>query len=527
MLDGKNIIGYSRSKRGPTTFKTINPILNIENETIYYEATSEEIREAVSLANKAFTAYAETSYKHRAKFLMAIADEIMALDDTLIEQYCSETGLPESRAKGERGRTVNQLRLFAKILEEGSFVEASIDTAQPERQPAPKVDLRKLMVPLGPVAVFGASNFPLAYSSAGGDTASALAAGCPVIIKGHPMHAGTGSMVSSAVVKAAKDTSMPEGVFSHLNSKGHEVGEALLKNPLLKAVGFTGSINGGRALFDLAAKRKEPIPVFAEMGSVNPVVLLPEILKTENEHWAKTVAHSVTLGSGQFCTNPGILMGIKNSDLDHFTEILAREINEVVPASMLHPAIANKYDDGSSLMKQQKGTSLVVEFSQKTKPNVGRPAILKVSATEFRENPKLHHEVFGPFSLLVECQNIEDLERAVSLLEGQLTASVIGTSEELRGYAHLLKLLENRVGRLVFNGVPTGVEVCASMHHGGPYPATTDNRFTAVGDDAIKRWLRPVCYQNCPDELLPAALQNANPLQLVRRVDGSLTRAKL
>ncbi len=527
MLDGKNIIGFKRSKRGTNTFKTINPILNIENETIYYEATAEEIQEAVSLAHKACATYAETSYKHRGKFLMAIADEIMALDQTLIDQYCSETGLPEGRAKGERGRTVNQLRMFAQILEEGSFVEASIDTAQPERQPAPKVDLRKIMVPLGPVAVFGASNFPLAYSSAGGDTASALAAGCPVIVKGHPMHAGTGSMVSSAIMKAAKDTSMPEGVFSHLNSSGHEVGVALLKNPLLKAVGFTGSIRGGRALFDLAGQRKEPIPVFAEMGSVNPVVLLPEILKTENEKWAKTVAQSVTLGSGQFCTNPGILMGIKNSDLDHFTEILAREINEVVPASMLHPAIANNYDDGRSQMQQQKGTSLVVEFSKEAKPNVGRPAILKVSAAEFRENPKLHQEVFGPFSLLVECQNIEDLERSVSLLDGQLTASVIGTTEELRGYDFLLKQLETRVGRLVFNGVPTGVEVCASMHHGGPYPSTTDSRFTAVGDDAIKRWLRPVCYQNCPDELLPAALQNANPLQIIRRVDGTLTHAKL
>ncbi len=527
MLDGKNIIGFKRSKRGSNSFKTINPILNIENETVYYEASSEEIQEAVSLAHQAYRTYAETSYKHRARFLNAIAEEIMALDQTLLDTYCSETGLPEGRAKGERGRTVNQLRMFAQILDEGSFVEASIDTAQPDRQPVPKVDLRKMMVPLGPVAVFGASNFPLAYSSAGGDTASALAAGCPVIVKGHPMHAGTGSMVSSAIIKAAKDTAMPEGVFSHLNSSGHEVGEVLLKNPLLKAVGFTGSIKGGRALFDLAAKRKEPIPVFAEMGSVNPVVLLPEAMKKEAEKWAKTIAQSITLGSGQFCTNPGILMGIKNSDLDCFIEILAKEINEVVPASMLHPVIADKYDDGRSQMQQQKGTSVVVEYSEKTKANVGRPAILKVSAAEFRENPKLHQEVFGPFSLLVECQNIEDLERAVSLLEGQLTASVIGTTEELRGYDHLLKQLETKVGRLIFNGVPTGVEVCASMHHGGPYPATTDSRFSAVGDDAIKRWLRPVCYQNCPDELLPASLQNSNPLQLLRRVDGTLTRAKL
>ncbi len=527
MLDGKNIIGFKQSKRGTTTFKTINPVLNVENDTTYYEATPEELEEAVSLAHKASSIYAETSFKHRAKFLRTIADEIMALDQILIDQYCSETGLPEGRAKGERGRTVNQLRMFAQILEDGSFVEASIDSAQPERQPAPRVDLRKMMVPLGPVAVFGASNFPLAYSSAGGDTASALAAGCPVIVKGHPMHAGTGLLVSAAIIKAAKDTTMPEGVFSHLNSSGHQVGEALLKNELLKAVGFTGSINGGRALFDLAAKRKEPIPVFAEMGSVNPVILLPEIMKTESEKWAKSLAQSVTLGSGQFCTNPGILMGIKNSDLDDFTKILAKEIKEIVPASMLHPVIAKNYDNGRSEMQQQNGTSMVVEFSKETLPNVGRPAILKVSASEFRENSKLHQEVFGPFSLLVECQNIEDLERSVSLLEGQLTGSVIGTTEELRGYDFLLKQLEHRVGRIIFNGVPTGVEVCASMHHGGPYPATTDCRFTAVGDDAIKRWLRPVCFQNCPDELLPAALQNANPLHILRRVEGELTRVKL
>ncbi len=527
MLDGKNIIGYNRSKRGSHTFKTFNPILNIENKTQFYEASAEEIEEALTLAQQASTFYADTSYSHRANFLNAIADAIMVLDQDLIELYCSETGLPEGRAKGERGRTVNQLRMFARILEEGSFVEASIDTAQPERQPSPKVDLRKMMIPLGPIAVFGASNFPLAYSSAGGDTASALAAGCPVIVKGHPMHAGTGSLVSSAIVKAAKETSMPEGVFSHLNSSGHKVGEALLKSPHLKAVGFTGSINGGRALFDLAAKRKEPIPVFAEMGSVNPVVLLPEILKSSSEEWAKTVAQSVTLGSGQFCTNPGILMGIKNPDLDHFAEILAREINQVSPASMLHPVIAEKYDTGRANMQQQKGTTFVAGATEKSIPNAGRPVILKVSAAEFRENPKLHQEVFGPFSLLVECLNIEDLERSVALLEGQLTASVIGTNEELRGYDRLLKIAEGKVGRLIFNGVPTGVEVCASMHHGGPYPSTTDSRFTAVGDDAIKRWLRPVCYQNCPDELLPAALKNNNPLNLLRRIDGKLTSTKL
>ncbi|QBA63949.1 aldehyde dehydrogenase (NADP(+)) [Muriicola soli] len=527
MLDGKNIIGYDRTQRGSVTFRTINPVLNKENDTLFYEASEEEVEQAVSLAQKAARFYSETTHGDRAAFLKAIADEIMALGEDLIEIYCKESGLPEGRAKGERSRTVNQLKLCAELLDEGSFVEASIDTAMPDREPNPRVDLRKMMVPLGPVAVFGASNFPLAYSSAGGDTASALAAGCPVIVKGHPMHAGTGSMVSSAIISAAKKSGMPEGVFSHLNSKGHAVGEALVKHSQIKAVGFTGSHGGGRALFNMAAEREEPIPVFAEMGSVNPVVFLPEILKKEKEKWAKTLAGSVTLGSGQFCTNPGIMMGIKGSELEQFAEILTDEILNISPSSMLHPDIAGKYEEGKKMMHSQKGTAVVAEWKEKTEPNVGRQAILKVSASEFMENPKLHQEVFGPFSLLVECLNIEDLERSVALLEGQLTASIIGTSDELRGYDFLIGLLRDRVGRLIFNGVPTGVEVCASMHHGGPYPATTDSRFTAVGHDAIKRWLRPVCYQNCPDELLPVALQNANPLQLLRRVDGALTQSKI
>jgi NADP-dependent aldehyde dehydrogenase len=527
MMDGKNIIGYDRTHRGTVTFRTINPVLNQENETEFYEATREEVDQAVDLAKKAFVFFGDSTPSVRARFLRSIVIEINALGNDLIDLYCSETGLPEGRAKGERSRTTGQLELYARLLEEGSYVQPSIDTAQPDRTPNPKVDLRKMMVPLGPVVVFGASNFPLAYSSAGGDTASALAAGCPVIVKGHPMHAGTGNLVSTAIAKAARANSMPEGVFSHLNSKGHEVGEALVKHPDVKAVGFTGSHGGGRALFNIAAQRKEPIPVFAEMGSVNPVILLPQILKEEKENWANTIAGSVTLGSGQFCTNPGILMGIKNTDLDRFTEILAGEIRKITPSPMLHPDIAEKYEQGKNAARGQKGTSVIVKSEQKDRPNLGRPEILKVKASEFRENPKLHEEVFGPFSLLVECVNIEDLERSAALIEGQLTASVIGTAEELRGYDFLLRQLRERVGRLIFNGVPTGVEVCSSMQHGGPYPATTDSRFTAVGEDAINRWLRPVCYQNCPDELLPPALQNANPLKLLRRVDGVFTRDKL
>jgi NADP-dependent aldehyde dehydrogenase len=527
MLDGKNFIGYGRSKRGTVTFQTVNPVLNVENPSVFYEASSEEVAEATQLAYQAFPFFSETSNEHRAVFLNAIAEEIMTLDKALIDIYCNETGLPEGRAIGERGRTVNQLRSFAAFLEGGSWMEATIDLPEPDRKPVPKPDLRKMMMPLGPVVVFGASNFPLAYSAAGGDTASALAAGCPVIVKGHPMHAGTGSMVASAIIKAAQKTKMPDGVYSYLNSSSIAVGTLLVKDKRVKAVGFTGSLQGGRALFDLAAQREEPIPVFAEMGSINPVLLLPEALKVDDGEWAKTIAQSVTLGSGQFCTNPGLLLAIKNPDLERFSETLSEEIKAITPSSMLHPHIARKYEDGKSHMEAQPGISKIAEYRDSVPENFARPTILRVSSADFKENPNLHKEVFGPYSLLVECTGIEDLEQVVAKIEGQLTASLIGTNQELNGYDRVIRMLRDRVGRLIFNGVPTGVEVCAAMQHGGPYPATTDSRFTAVGVDAIKRWLRPVSFQNCPDTLLPMALRNANPLKLERRIDGVWTKANI
>lgn len=527
MLEGQNYIGYQVSKRGHEKFRTFNPQLNTENETDFFEATSAEVKEAVVLANEAFTAFSETSNEQRASFLYAIADEILQLDDALIKLFCSETGLPEGRAIGERGRTMNQLQSFAKLVEEGSYVDAVIDTANPNREPVPKPDLRKMMIPLGPMVVFGASNFPLAYSAAGGDTASALAAGCPVIVKGHPMHAGTSSLVAEAILRAAKKTQMPNGVFSHLNSSGHEVGAALVKHPLVKAVGFTGSLRGGRALLDIASNREQPIPVFAEMGSINPVVLLPEIVKEQHAQWAKTIAQSVTLGSGQFCTNPGLLVGIKSDDLDLFTAELATEIMEIAPTSMIHPSIFEAYEVNKSKMYKQPETTQIAAYEDDIKANYGRQSVLKVPAAAFIENSNLHQEVFGPFSLLIECENLEELEKVVIHIEGQLTASILGTKKELNGYDYIIRILRERVGRLIFNGVPTGVEVCQAMQHGGPYPASTDSRFTAVGADAIKRWIRPVSYQNCPDELLPAALKNSNPLDIYRIVDGTSTKSKL
>ncbi|MEM9144257.1 MAG: aldehyde dehydrogenase (NADP(+)), partial [Bacteroidota bacterium] len=441
--------------------------------------------------------------------------------------YCKETGLPEGRAKGERGRTCFQLRTFADLVEEGSWINATIDTAVPDREPLPKLDLRKMKIPIGPIAVFGASNFPLAYSTAGGDTASALASGCPVVVKSHPMHAGTGELVASAIVRAAQETGMPNGVFSNLNSSGIEVGQLLVKHPKIKGVGFTGSIKGGRALFDMAAQREEPIPVFAEMGSINPVVFLPIALKSKGKEWAKTYAGSITLGTGQFCTNPGLLLGLSDDALDGFVDSLSKEIIKIEPSCMLHPNIISKYDDNKRSMLNANATSVAASYSAEVATNHARQAVVRVSGEAFIDNPRLHQEVFGPFSMIVECKDEEELIKVISRLEGQLTGTIIGTENELEAYENVVKTLENRVGRLIFNGVPTGVEVCPSMQHGGPYPASTDSRFSAVGIDAIQRWVRPISYQNWPNRLLPEALKNENPLAIPRLVNNKKTNTSL
>jgi len=527
MITGKNYIGNSLSAKGSKTFKTFNPLLNIENESTFSEASNEEIDEAVALASEAFKEYRNISGKKKAVFLNTIADEILALDDELIQTYCSESGLPAGRAMGERGRTIGQLKAFAAHLEQGSWVEASIDTAQPDRAPLPKVDLRKMLVPLGSIVVFGASNFPLAFSTAGGDTAAALAAGCPVIVKSHPMHAGTGEMVSSAIIKAAEKTGMPNGVFSNLNSSGIEVGQALVKHPQVKGVGFTGSIRGGRALFDLAAQRSEPIPVFAEMGSINPVVLLPEALHEKGISWAKTYAGSITLGSGQFCTNPGLLLGVKSESLNNFAQVLAEEIVKVEPSCMLHPNIVGAYESNKAKAIAQEGIEVLAGYSENVKNNYGRQVVSKVDGKTFLENTALHHEVFGPFSLLVECDNEEQLAEVIAQLEGQLTGTIIGSENEVANNPNIVAAMQNRVGRIIFNGVPTGVEVCPSMLHGGPYPASTDSRFTAVGVDSIKRWVRPFSFQSWPNNLLPEELKNENSLGILRNVNGIMTTDKI
>lgn len=523
-MTGKNQIGNRQSSSGTKTYRTFNPLLNIENEHEFFEASTEEINEAVFLATDAYITYNQKSGKEKASFLNAIADEILALDDILIQTYCSESGLPEGRAKGERGRTMGQLRAFAALIEEGSWVDATIDTAIPDRTPVPKPDLRKMMVPLGPVVVFGASNFPLAFSTAGGDTAAALAAGCPVIVKSHPMHSGTGELVAAAVIRAAEKTRMPNGVFSNLNSSGIDVGVQLVQHPQVKAVGFTGSINGGRALFDLAAQREEPIPVFAEMGSVNPVVLFPRALENRKDQLAKTYAGSITLGSGQFCTNPGLLLGIKGDALTDFIQALSDEIVTIEPSCMLHPNIIGAYERNKQSAIGQSGLTVVADYDEAVAVNHARQTVVTVEGNTFLENSRLHQEVFGPFSMVVQCADAKELQAVIANLEGQLTGTVISDQDEITNYPMVIAALQNRVGRIIFNGVPTGVEVCPAMQHGGPYPASTDSRFTAVGTQSIKRWVRPFSYQDWPDGLLPNELKNSNPLGILRMVNNELTR---
>lgn len=526
MITGKNYIGNTLIS-SEKTFKTFNPKKNEENTTVFYEPSSAKIDKAVALAKEAFYTYKNISGVEKGKFLNAIADEIVALGDILIETYTKESGLPEGRAIGERGRTVGQLRLFANLVTEGSWVEASIDTAQPDRQPLPKVDLRKMMAPIGPVVVFGASNFPLAFSTAGGDTASALASGCPVIVKSHPMHAGTGELVSAAIIKAAEKTGMPNGVFSNLNSSGIEVGVQLTKHEDVKCVVFTGSFKGGKALFDIVNSRPNPIPVFAEMGSINPVVLLPEALQKDPVGLANTLAGSITLGTGQFCTNPGLLLGIKSDALQVFSSELSKKLDDIDAGCMLHPNIKNTFTKLKNEVSSQDNTTVLTSPITEEEANHAKSQLATVTAKTFLANPTLHQEVFGPFSLLVECESKEELLQVIHTLEGQLTATMIAEDQELSANEDITNVLIEKVGRIIFNNMPTGVEVCPSMQHGGPFPSTTDSRFTSVGTGAIKRFVRPICYQNWPQNLLPEALKNSNPLDIIRTINGTSSKDKI
>lgn len=519
MITGKNYLGNRMSGEGSKTYRTFNPEKNQNNEELFYEATQKEISIAIELAADAFRTYKSTSDKSKAKFIDAIAAEIEGIEDAIIDTYVRETGLPRGRAKGECARTVGQLRSFARMLEEGSWVEAII--SNPEGKP----DIRRMQIPIGPVVVFGASNFPLAYSTAGGDTASALAAGCPVVVKSHPMHAGTGELVSSAILKAAEKTGMPNGVFSNINSSGIEVGKLMVEHPKVKAVGFTGSLKGGDAIRKIASERTEPIPVYAEMGSINPVVVLPKALQQKGEFWAEQYASSITLGAGQFCTNPGLILGIEGEELDDFIFKLAENLQSIEPTCMLHSDIKKKFEEVRDELLAQGKLEKVIKAEKETKENYAQAQVITVKGKNFKSNPNFRKEVFGPFSVIVKCKNKTELLSIVESLDGQLTGTVLceGASE-LEEFTAVAQALQNSVGRIILNNVPTGVEVCAAMTHGGPYPASSDSKFTSVGITAVKRWVRPISFQNWPNSQLPAALQNDNPLGILRNVNNVLIK---
>jgi NADP-dependent aldehyde dehydrogenase len=523
-ISGKNLIGNNFSGLSKIKFHAINPKNGEKIHPEFYEATSKEVNKAAEEAANAFKQYRHTDAKARAAFLDCIANEIEDTGDALIERCCQETGLPETRITGERGRTTNQLRLFANLLREGSWVNARIDTGNPDRKPIPKPDVRSMQKALGPVGIFGASNFPLAFSVAGGDTASALAAGCTIVVKAHPAHPGTSEMVGNAIRKAIMECDMPDGTFSLVHGHSVEVGMAIVNNSHIKAIGFTGSFRGGKALFDAAAQRKDPIPVYAEMGSVNPVFILPGALGTQSKEIAEGLTTSITLGVGQFCTNPGLVITEECDSLDVFYKELSNAISKTEAGTMLTKAICQAYEIGLDNLERQSGVQQIAKGLTGQKEREGVASVYQVSSSEFLKNENLEDEVFGPSSLLVSAGNKNDLISIASNIKGHLTASIFATDEELNHYNDLIKILEQKVGRLIINGFPTGVEVCHAMNHGGPFPATTDSKFTSVGTSSIYRFTRPVCYQNFPDQLLPEELKSDNPRDIWRLYNGEWTK---
>jgi 2,5-dioxopentanoate dehydrogenase len=524
IITGSNTTGFVGSKKGIKSFQAFSTLRNEYLDGDFYYAAEEELEHALQLAQKAFAVYQKTSFEKRAVFLDTIADEIMALGDVLIERCTAETALPVARITGERGRTCNQLKMFAQLLRDGWWVDARIDTAQPQRQPLPKPDIRRMLIAIGPVAVFGASNFPLAFSTAGGDTASALAAGCPVIVKAHSSHPGTNELISSAIIKAAQKTGMPEGVFSSVYLSHADVMK-FVQHPVIKAVGFTGSRDIGMRLFQAAASRPDPIPVYAEMSAVNPVVLLEGALKTKAEKMAKDLAGSITLGVGQFCTNPGLVLMIDSDASKTFLGMLAQATAATVPATMLNRNICMAYEEGVKFRQGEKEVSVLAK-SLKEADNEkyeAQPVVHTVSAANFLENKNLSGEIFGPASLVVLCTTETELQSVLQSLEGQLTATVHATDTDEKTLRPVVEIVTQKAGRIIYGAYPTGVEVCPSMQHGGPFPSTTDGRSTSVGTAAIYRFVRPVAFQDFPDQLLPKALQNSNPLNILRLVDAQWT----
>lgn len=516
LIAGSPVHGSGRPIQAfdPSTGKTLEPA--------YRYGDSSHVDAACSAAASAFPIFRATTSEQRAQFLEAIAANIEAAKDAIIARATAESGLPTARITGEVGRTTGQLRLFASVLREGSWNAAHIDPALPDRQPAPRPDVRQRSVPLGPVAVFGASNFPLAFSVAGGDTASALAAGCPVVVKGHDAHPGTSELVGRAITNAVAASGLPAGTFSLLFGFGPELGTALVTDPRIKAVGFTGSRSGGTALVAAANARPEPIPVYAEMSSINPVFLLDGALATRGDQLGKAFVVSLTMGSGQFCTNPGLVIAVDSPGLDAFITA-ARDALAAAPATpMLTPSIADSYADGVNALSRE--ADLVGRGQAGDNETSCRAALFTTNASKFLESEALQAEVFGSSSLVVRCNDAAEMRAVAENIEGQLTATIHADESDYETARELLPTLELKAGRILFDGWPTGVEVNHAMIHGGPFPATSDSRSTSVGARAIERFLRPVAYQDVPKSLLPSAIADGNPEHLWRRVDGQLTK---
>lgn len=525
-ITGEMLIGASSVRGGQGVVRSVNPATGERLTPEFGGGTAKDVDDACTLAKDAFDAYRSISLEQRAVFLESIAQGILDLGDVLVERVMSESGLPRGRVEGERGRTVGQLRLFAALVREGRWLNVTLDSALPERKPLPRADLRVQKIPLGPVAVFGASNFPLAFSVAGGDTASALAAGCPVVAKSHPSHLGTSELVGRVIHRAVADCGLPEGVFSLVVGDGNAVGEALVAHPAIQAVGFTGSRRGGRALVAIAAGREVPIPVFAEMSSINPVFLLPGAVAQRAETIAQGLIDSVTLGTGQFCTKPGIVIGIEGADFDRFQRAVEAAVEAKSATTMLNAGIHGAYEHGTA---QWAGEDKVNKLAS-GQPSVaatcaGQPMVFATKAQHFLSTPALMEEVFGPAALLIACRNAEEMVAVAEHLNGQLTATLHLADEDVELARRLLPILERKAGRILANGFPTGVEVSHAMVHGGPSPATSDSRVTSVGAMAIERFLRPVCYQDLPSALLPEPLKDGNPLHLWRLVDGKLQQS--
>ena len=526
-ISGRSIIGFRQGSASGESHYATDPTTGQHLKPGFIAPTAEEVELAVQLAADAFPGYRRTLGKERARLLRKIAENIEAITDDIVERAGRETALPHARLQGETARTCGQLRLFAQVAEEGSWVNARIDRADPNRKPLPKADIRSMLQPLGPVVVFGASNFPLAFSVAGGDTASALAGGNPVIVKAHGAHPGTSELVGHAVQEAVRECGLPEGVFSLLFGSGTQVGTKLMKHPLVKAGGFTGSRIAGRTLMDIASSRPEPIPFYAEMSSTNPVFILPGALRERGEQIAAGLHGSFTLGAGQFCTKPGMVFLPQGSEASQFAQKLSRLVSGSSPFHLLTKTIHDSYASAIAKRKSAGQVSVVAEASCSGAEGFAAGSLVfETDAKKFLDSD-LEAEIFGPTTLLVHHSSHDQVLDIARSLEGHLTATIHGTEQDLREFADLIAILETKVGRLIFNGFPTGVEVTHAMVHGGPYPSTSDGRSTSVGSQAIFRFTRLICYQNFPDSALPDELKDANPLGIWRMIDGQLSREPL